>query len=261
MKHLLLCLSALLVCAVVVLLPRIPQDPAYHVMADQRTLGGLPNAFDVVSNLPFAVIGLAGLMIVMKRRPAGHSLTDADHQARWAWIAFFAATAATALGSVYYHLSPDNHRVVWDRLPIAIACVSLLTAVISERVSPRAGRLLSGAARVRCCRQRLLLVLVGTLRPRRPAAVHRRSVRVSVAARGDPGPVSRAPSRHAVPRGRPRGVRHRQAVRGGRPANLRNRSPGKRPYVETCHGGGRNCLRSCDASCACSPSPPNVGTA
>ena len=80
--------------------------------------------------------------MVMKRRRADRAPAAADHGARWPWVAFFAATAATALGSTYYHLSPDNDRVVWDRIPIAIACASLLTAVISERVSPRAGRLL-----------------------------------------------------------------------------------------------------------------------
>ena len=57
MNHTMLCFSALVVCAIVLLLPRIPQDPAYHVMADQRTVAGLPNAFDVLSNLPFAVVG------------------------------------------------------------------------------------------------------------------------------------------------------------------------------------------------------------
>jgi predicted membrane channel-forming protein YqfA (hemolysin III family) len=142
MKHLLLCVSAIGVCAVALSLPPIPQDPAYHQMADRRAFSGLPNALDVVSNLPFAVVGGAGLIMLMRRKQAGSSPCVVDRGLRWTWITFFAATAATALGSVYYHLSPSNARVVWDRLPIAIACASLVTAVIGERVNRGAARLL-----------------------------------------------------------------------------------------------------------------------
>jgi hypothetical protein len=60
MKHVLLCVSAIGVCAVAFSLPPIPQDPAYHQMADRQAFAGLPNALDVISNLPFAVVGGAG---------------------------------------------------------------------------------------------------------------------------------------------------------------------------------------------------------
>ena len=35
----------------------------------------------------------------------------------------------TALGSSFSHLAPDNARLVWDRLPIALACGGLLAGV------------------------------------------------------------------------------------------------------------------------------------
>jgi hypothetical protein len=38
----------------------------------------------------------------------------------------------TALGSSYYHWAPDNQRLVWDRIPIALACAGLLAAVHAE---------------------------------------------------------------------------------------------------------------------------------
>src|ERR1700746_1848008 len=62
----LLALLALLVLmvmslAVLLLLPPIPQDQSYHQFADQRTLLGIPNFWNVVSNLPFLVVGAAGL--------------------------------------------------------------------------------------------------------------------------------------------------------------------------------------------------------
>src|SRR5215469_11665902 len=43
------------------LLPKIPQDQAYHQFADQRTLLGIPNFWNVVSNIPFLVVGAVGL--------------------------------------------------------------------------------------------------------------------------------------------------------------------------------------------------------
>jgi hypothetical protein len=43
------------------LLPPIPQDQSYHQFADQRILLGMPNFWNVVSNLPFIAVGAAGL--------------------------------------------------------------------------------------------------------------------------------------------------------------------------------------------------------
>src|SRR5205814_430573 len=49
-----------------------------------------------------------------------------------AYCVFLAALVLTAFGSSYYHLAPDNHRLLWDRLPIALACAGLLAAVHGE---------------------------------------------------------------------------------------------------------------------------------
>lgn len=66
-------LTGLLVLSIVVitlafLLPAIPQDPAYHAFADQRTLHGVPHFWNVASNLPFVLAGLLGLLL-LRRRP------------------------------------------------------------------------------------------------------------------------------------------------------------------------------------------------
>ena len=45
---------------------------------------------------------------------------------------FLIALTLTAAGSSYYHLAPDNARLVWDRLPIALACAGLLAGVRAE---------------------------------------------------------------------------------------------------------------------------------
>src|SRR5215467_16384106 len=51
------------------MLPPIPQDQGYHQFADQRTLLGIPNFWNVVSNLPFIAVGAAGLR-QFHRQPA-----------------------------------------------------------------------------------------------------------------------------------------------------------------------------------------------
>jgi len=116
-------------CAAVALLLHGPiaQPPHYHEFADTRALLGLPNAADVLSNAGFAVVGAWGLLALWpaRRHPA--------LAAGWpGYGLFLMALILTAAGSGYYHLAPDNARLVWDRLPIALACAGLLAAVRAE---------------------------------------------------------------------------------------------------------------------------------
>lgn len=36
----------------------------------------------------------------------------------WGWSIFFLGVTAVAFGSSYYHLEPNDARLVWDRLPV-----------------------------------------------------------------------------------------------------------------------------------------------
>jgi hypothetical protein len=51
----------------------------------------------------------------------------------------FVALLLVGAGSAYYHLGPNNARLVWDRLPIAIVFTSLLAWVIGDRIDERIG--------------------------------------------------------------------------------------------------------------------------
>jgi hypothetical protein len=114
--------------------PRIAQDPAYHVFADGRTLLGIPNCLDVISNLPFVLVGALGLSRLLSRKP-GWSIRFREPGERWPYVILFAGVMLVGLGSSYYHLAPDNERLVWDRLPMTLGFMSVLAAVVSERVS------------------------------------------------------------------------------------------------------------------------------
>lgn len=105
----------------------IPQIANYHDFADQQTLLGIPHFGDVVSNLGFALVAIIGWINLA---PA-----SADVAFRDSWPGyrlFLIGLFLTALGSTYYHLAPDNSRLVWDRLPIALACGGLLAGVWSD---------------------------------------------------------------------------------------------------------------------------------
>lgn len=108
----------------------IPQWATYHQFADRRAWLGLPNAADVLSNLPFAAAGLAWLWAMR-----GQPRTDGSR----AWRAFALALVATAVGSAVYHAAPDNRALAFDRLPIAWACAALSCAFLAERLDPRWG--------------------------------------------------------------------------------------------------------------------------
>jgi hypothetical protein len=131
----LITLATMLVLALV---GPIPQDEAYHVFADQRSLIGVPNFLNVASNVPFLLAGIAGLILLLGKR----SMTAGSFVNRFErvpYVAFFLGVTLTCVGSAYYHLSPSSERLVWDRLPMSIAFMSLLASLIVERISLRAG--------------------------------------------------------------------------------------------------------------------------
>ena len=41
----------------------IPLGPSYHIFADNRTQLGIPNCLDVLSNIPFMVVGRSGFSV------------------------------------------------------------------------------------------------------------------------------------------------------------------------------------------------------
>jgi hypothetical protein len=60
---------------------------------------------------------------------------------RWPYLILSVGVVLTCFGSAYYHLAPNNARLVWDRLPMTIGFMSLLSAMLMERINLRAGSL------------------------------------------------------------------------------------------------------------------------
>ena len=115
------------------LLPRVPQPQSYHAFADARTIAGIANFWNVVSNAAILLAGALGLQELL-----AHSQRFLRRDESWPYAAFFGATVLVALGSTYYHLAPDDTRLLWDRLPIALATAALAIAVWSDHSGSRA---------------------------------------------------------------------------------------------------------------------------
>lgn len=128
-------LLTLLAVVTTLFLPPIPQPTNYHHFADARTFWGVPNALNVLSNIPFLLVGIWGLLVV------GRANFLSSSEQIFYWV-LFAGVALTAFGSAWYHWTPNNDSLVWDRLPITFGFMGFFAAVISERLSLRAGRAL-----------------------------------------------------------------------------------------------------------------------
>ncbi len=126
-----LAVAMLLVAAV---MPPIPQPAEYHQFADQRSYFGIPNFFDVISNIVFLFVGVAGLVFLLQPHGSLAALPE-----RWPYLILFLSVLAAGFGSAYYHWLPDNERLVWDRLPMATGFMALLAALLVERIDAKAG--------------------------------------------------------------------------------------------------------------------------
>lgn len=129
-KHILLLSISLLMSVGLFLMPAIPQDIQYHNFADQRTMLGVPNFFNVISNLPYLLFGYLGAFLVLTE-----TSLKSIKSIKYIYILFFVGVAIVCFGSGYYHLNPSNHTLLWDRLPMTIAFMSFFSIVLAEYVS------------------------------------------------------------------------------------------------------------------------------
>ena len=120
-------LAAVSLLGLFLLVPPIPQPQDYHRFADQKTLLGIPNFWNVVSNLPFILVGAAGLRYFQRDMSAG---------------VFFLGVFLTGFSSSYYHWNPTDAGLFWDRLPMSVAFMAILSNAVEERIDAKVGRAL-----------------------------------------------------------------------------------------------------------------------
>ncbi|MGI9481918.1 MAG: hypothetical protein ACR2OR_06130 [Hyphomicrobiales bacterium] len=111
----------------------IAQPLSYHRFADTRTFLGIVNFNDVASNMAFVIAGAIGLVFVHR---SGGRFAAAM---KLPYLLFFAGVFFVGFGSAYYHLEPSNARLFWDRLPMAVAFMALVSAIVADRIDEMAG--------------------------------------------------------------------------------------------------------------------------
>ena len=120
-------------------LPPLRQPQSYHHFADDRAFFGVPNFFNVVSNGGFLLVGTMGLRLIWSKRATNVASRFAEPREKWPYAVFFVGVFATCFGSSYYHWRPDDVTLVWDRLPMTVAFMSLLASTVTERIDIRLG--------------------------------------------------------------------------------------------------------------------------
>jgi len=127
----LLILSPVFVLAVLLMFQApITQEAAYHAFVDQRSFLGVAHGQNVWSNLLFLIAGVIGVCraraLPKVLRPSGYALS--------------LFLMLTAIGSAYYHEAPGDSTLVWDRMPLAVAFLALITMMFADRVDARWSR-------------------------------------------------------------------------------------------------------------------------
>src|SRR3990167_8664692 len=86
----------------------IKQSESYHDFADKRKIFGIPNFFDVMSNIIFFIVGI--------QFPLG-------------FISI--GMILTCFGSIYYHWNPNSYTLVFDRIPMTIVMAGIICKQLS----------------------------------------------------------------------------------------------------------------------------------
>jgi hypothetical protein len=113
---------------------RVPQSLIYHQFTDQRHFYGVPNFLNVFTNLPFIVIGVLGIINLQKLSVTGIHF--------WNYLLLFIAIFLTGFGSAFYHFSPENATLIFDRIPMTIIFMSFLSLTIAECINEKVARIL-----------------------------------------------------------------------------------------------------------------------
>jgi len=117
----------LLILSVFIFINPISQPQNYYNFSDKNNYFGINNFWNVVSNIPFLIVGFLGLTLNTKKK-----LTHDNYPAIPIYSIFFLGIFLTGFGSSWFHLSPNNETLVWDRLPMTIGFMALTTALLSE---------------------------------------------------------------------------------------------------------------------------------
>lgn len=115
----------------------IAQDPGYHLFKDTRFIFSVNNFYNVISNIPFLMVGLLGLYKIIISNQLKLLV-----ELKLAYLLLYFGLVLVAFGSGYYHLEPNNQTLLWDRLPMTISFMALMSVLIGEFLSVKTAKLI-----------------------------------------------------------------------------------------------------------------------
>ena len=128
----------------VLVLPPLQQSQDYHQFADHRPLLGIPSFLNVVSNVGFLIVGLMGMRFLYTQSMSKAEGSFLEPSERLPYAVFFLGALLTGLGSAYYHWTPTDTTLTWDRLPMTLMFMAILAATVVERADFQLGLWLLG---------------------------------------------------------------------------------------------------------------------
>jgi hypothetical protein len=133
-KRALLWMVALIAIFSVFQIPPISQDQLYHSFSDQKNISGISNFYNVLSNIPFLIVGALGFVLFIKNKTKLKELGIFIPS-----IIFSIGIFCVGIGSAYYHYNPNNETLIWDRLPMTIGFMALYSIIVSTFINPSSG--------------------------------------------------------------------------------------------------------------------------
>lgn len=109
----------------------VPLDPSAWRHADVRRWQGLPNALNVLANLPQIVVGWWGWRVTRTSRW--------PEALRRPWMAFHLCTLLAGVVALLYHLQPGPLGWIAARTALCGAFATLAAGALAERVDERFG--------------------------------------------------------------------------------------------------------------------------
>ena len=105
----------------------IEQPQNYYNFSDKKNYFSVNNFWNVISNIPFIIIGLIGIYENKNKKLIHDNFKTAP-----IYSVFFLGVFLTGFGSSWFHLNPNDSTLVWDRLPMTIGFMALTTGLLSE---------------------------------------------------------------------------------------------------------------------------------
>lgn len=135
-ERIFLWLIAIIAIAGIMQVPPVSQDVAYHGFADQVNLfWDISNTLNVLSNLPFVLVGIYAF-----KKAKDNKTSLRENGIYNQFIVFSLGVFLVGFGSAYYHYDPNNMTLIWDRLPMTIAFMSLYSIIISVFIGLKSGK-------------------------------------------------------------------------------------------------------------------------